>query len=90
MLERAPYSPQLALFEFSVFQNLEVHSKKPIFNQLNKSIKKQVTLSILTESLQRILQDLEASPGAVNIALGGYCLKGVMHRYNNFINKALY
>jgi hypothetical protein len=65
MLEHAPYSPQLAQFEFSIFQNLKVHSKKPIFNQLNKSIRKQVTLRILTELLQRILQGLEASPRAV-------------------------
>jgi hypothetical protein len=64
MLECAPYSPQFALFEFSIFQNLEVHSKKPIFKQLNKSIRKLVTLSILTELLQRILQGLEASSGA--------------------------
>jgi hypothetical protein len=64
MLECAPYSPQLALSEFSIFQNLEVHSKKPIFNQLNKSVRTLVTLSILTELLQKILQGLEASPGA--------------------------
>jgi len=90
MLERAPYSPQLVLFEFSSFHNLEIHSKKPIFNQPNKSIRKQITFKYP----QTITSEDPSRPGSLtwssNIALGGYCLKGIMHRYNNFINKALY
>ena len=90
MLECAPYSPQLALFEFSTFQNLEIHSEKPIFNQLNKSIWKQITFKYP----QRITSEDPSRPGSLtwssNITLGGYCLKGIMHRYSNFINKGLY